>query len=143
MTDITNNIGVEKQVPYALYGFGEPTIYKFDATESGATGTDTYVLVNIPKGKAFVGGKVVIIGDATSAGNATLKFTIGSYDLTSSAIALANLKNGTTIDLNAGSTGACKSATDETQFKITVGGAAFTSLKFILSLELVDITTVA
>ena len=141
MTDLTNIIGAEKQIPYALYGFGEPETYKVDVIEDGITAVDTYALVTLPKGRAFVGGKVVVCEDATSAGSATLKFTVGSFDVTS-AIALANLKLGTVIDLNAGNAGACKSASADTQVKITVGGAAFTGLKFALVLETVDISTV-
>lgn len=141
MIDIINNIGEAKQMSYALHSFGESTTYEVNVAEAGINAAESYLIAEIPKGKVFVGGTVIVCGDATSSGSATAKFTIGTFDVTS-AIGVANLKRGTVIALNAGNTGSCKSTvTQPTEVKLTVGTAPFTALKFIINLETVDVTT--
>lgn len=140
MTDVTKNIGEAKQIAYGLHSFGDTNTYEVDVVDSGINATDTYAIVEIPKGKVFIGGTVMVCGDIASTGSATVKFTVGNFDVTS-AIGIANLKRGTAIALNAGNAGSCKSnVTEVTQVKLTVGSAPLTAGRFIVNLNTIDVT---
>ena len=140
MVDVTNNIAEEKQIAYSLHSFGDETTYAIDVVDSGVSAVDTYTVVEIPEGRVFIGGTAVVVGDVASSGSATVKLTVGSFDVTS-AVGVANLKRGTVIALNAGNAGSCKSNVAEvTPVKVTIASAPLTAGKIVLNIKTIDVT---
>lgn len=113
------------------------------AENAGILTVETHDLVKVPAGKAVVGITAVLLSDATSEGSATLQFKakVGSGTaeaVNGTAYAVAAMKSGKVYRLPFQAVSGYAEA-DATVIQITVAGAAFTALKFMLLVETIPL----
>jgi len=107
----------------------------------------THNLFTIPDGFALAGGSVIVTTSVTSAGAATVQFTVDGDALTG-AIGKADLAAGDVVSLEFGATdgttvtGAYANGAD-IQFSMVVGTAALTAGKFTVILDLVHVDAIS
>lgn len=142
--DATSYIA-RKDAPYDAFArVGKDELHLVDVKQiSGLEAIGAHDLVVIPVGKALVDAKLIILTDAASAGAATVKMSLGTFDATA-AIALADLTAGSVIDLMSGATATCKGYAKAAAFnvKMTVAVADLTAFKFLLVTKTIDMDEV-
>ena len=127
---------------YVFQNTKEGQIFNVGVNDAGMTGIKaigTHELITVPKGKALVGGSIIMLDTPTSAGStATIKIQIDGEDLTPATV-VTSLAKGEVIsfDLDAG-VGAYAEAADVT-IDVVVAVQVLTAGRFILQLDLVDV----
>lgn len=107
----------------------------------GTRAVGTHNLIKIPKGKMLVGGKMVVLTAATSAGAATIQIKVGTVALTS-AIAKADVTANKVIPLVVPAAGGDVYAADaDMTIDLVVAVAALTALKVLIIPEFIDINS--
>lgn len=133
-TNLTDKIK-PTAAPYALHGFGDYEVYEIDFGALSALGAGTYDLVELPVGRAFLGGYVIVTASAGTSG--TIQFELDDITTKTKTI---NPKEGSVTSLDVGNDGTVisKLSGDKGSVLKAVTTDTFTDLQIILAVKSVD-----
>lgn len=143
MADIST---ITKAKPSAYDSFvrlGKEYQYIFDFTDemlADIRAVGTHNLIKVPKNKALIGFKIIVLADVTSAGAVTLQVKHGVANITS-AIAKASLVKGVVFNYPSQSI-VTWNETADTTIDVIIGTAALTGGKVLLIPDLIDISEI-
>lgn len=128
---------------YVFQNIKEARVFNIGFADAGLAGIKaigTHDMVDLSKGEAVVGGRLIMLEPVTSAGAATMKIQVDAEDLTS-ALAIADMVAGEVVDfdLTAGK-GSYAAAADVT-VDMVIAVAAITAGRFIMQLDVIDVNS--
>lgn len=123
--------------PYALHGFGDYEVYVIDFAELDALKAATYDLVQLPVGRAFIGGYVIVL--SASDGSETMEFGIDG-GMTKTKKISAKAGSVTSLDVGNDGTVVSKLTGDEGSKVQVTTESDYTDLKIVLAVKTVDCT---
>jgi hypothetical protein len=147
MADISATKTALKRVPYQPQVPYETRVLDISPVTDGVTAVATHTLYSIPATKALVGFKVVCLTDLDSAtNNTTVAFAVNSVALTGT-VTEAGMAAGLVIapaPTLVGATSGVDLYGDDAAMTLTmaVGTAAITAGRFLIFLDLIDITAI-
>lgn len=136
-TNLTDKIK-PTAAPYALHGFGDYEVYEIDFGALSALGAGTYDLVELPVGRAFLGGYVIVTAAQPNGGDdGTIQLELDDNGTKTKTI---KPKEGSVTSLDVGNDGTVISKLSGNKGSVlkAVTSKAFTDLQIILAVKSVD-----
>lgn len=139
--DVTKIIAKSKP-GYVFQNVKEGQIYNIGVDDAGLSGIKaigTHELVTIPKGKALVGGNIIVLTGVKSATDAaTIKIQINGEDITTAAT-VDQFPVGAVVSLDLTGIVSAYAASADITVDLVVAVEALTAGRFIAELDVMDI----
>lgn len=132
---------VRSKVGYVSQNIKEGLFFNVGVADSGMTGikaVGTHNLVDLLKGKALVGGRIIFLESMTSTGLAAMRIQVNGADVTAT-LELASMAAGEVVDFNLTSGKSVYAVAADMTLDMVVEVAALTAGRFVIQLDVIDI----